>query len=81
MPQTREAFLSMLDTVLNWIFTIFIITAIIFIILAAFQFITGGGEPTKVKEAQKKLIWATVGIIVALLAKGFPSVIRNILGV
>ncbi|GEM_PF-2316062 len=79
-PQTKAELLAILDTVVNWFFTIFIIIAIIFIILAAFQFITGGGDTAKISEARQKLIWATLGIIVALIAKGFPVVIRNILG-
>ena len=63
----------------DWIFVILLLLAIIFIVLAGFQFVTGGGDPTAVAQARNKLIYAAVGIIVALLAKGLPVALRTII--
>lgn len=80
VPETGAQLLSTVDTVTNWIFAIFVILSIIFILLAAFQFITGGGDAEKVSEARQKLIWAAVGISIALISKGLVPVIRSIIG-
>jgi len=52
--------------------------SIIYIVLAAFQFVTGGGDPEQVKGARQKLIYAAMGIAIALIAAGFPAVLRTI---
>ena len=77
-PATGAALLTTLDIVTNWVFAIFVVLTIIFVLLAAFQFVTAGGDAAKVGEARQKLIWASVGIIVALASKGLVPVIKNI---
>jgi hypothetical protein len=79
-PQEGNALLALVDVATNWVFAIFIVLAIIFVLLAAFQFVTGGGDAKKIEEARSKLIWAAVGVIVALLAKGIVPVIKAIVG-
>ncbi len=76
----KSDFLSKLTIIVNWVFTIFVVIAIIFIILAGIQFVTAGGDAAKVTEARQKLIWAAVGIIVALMARGLPAVVSSIIG-
>lgn len=79
-PQSGATLLGIVDATTNWIFAIFVVLAIIFVILAAFQFVTAGGDAAKVGEARQKLIWASVGVIVALLAKGIVPVVKAIVG-
>ncbi len=80
-PQTGNALITTIDIVTNWVFAIFTVIAVIMVLLAALQFITAGGDAAKVGEARQKLIWAAVGILIALLAKGIVPVLRAILGV
>ena len=67
-------------TLTDWLFVILVVISVIFIVLAGLQFITGGGDPAAVSMARTKLIWAAVGIGVALLARGLPAAIQNLLG-
>lgn len=78
-PQTGNEFISVVEGLTNWLFVILLVFAVIFIVLAGFQFISGGGDPQAVAQARNKLIWAAVGIAVALLAKGIPAAISNLL--
>jgi hypothetical protein len=71
---------KLVNTVINWVFFAFVAVSIVFIIMAGMQFITGGGNPDTVSEARMKLIWAAVGIGIALLARGFVPVIKSLLG-
>ena len=76
---TTAQLLTRITTILNWVFTIFIIVSVFFIIMAAFQFVTAGDNSEAISGARQKLIWSVVGIVVALLARAIPEVIRNIL--
>ena len=85
LPETAPAttgagLLALVDTITNWFFAIFTVLTLIFILLAAFQFVTAGGDEAKLGEARAKLIWAAVGIIVALASKGLVPIIRSIVG-
>lgn len=79
-PQTGAQLLSIIDTITNWIFAGFVALAVVMTIIAALQFVREGGNSEKVAEARQKLIWAAVGIGVALLSKGFVPTIRSIMG-
>ena len=73
---TGQGLLDKLGIIGNWVFAVLITVSVIYIILAAFQFVTGG--PEKAEEARKKLIFAVIGIAVALLAAGIDDVVRSI---
>jgi len=57
----------------NWFFAIFLIVAVWFLILAGFNFVTANGDSEKIKTARNNLMWAAVGILIAVLAKGIVS--------
>lgn len=46
---------------------------------AAFLYLTSGGEPARIKQANRAVLYTTVGLIVVLLAHGLAIVIKNIL--
>ncbi len=79
-PTSGTQLLDLVDVVTNWVFAIFTVLTIIFVLLAAFQFVTAGGDAAKVGEARQKLIWASVGIIIALASKGIVPVVKTIVG-
>ena len=77
---TGGEFIEILVGITDWIFVFLLILAVLFIVLAAFQFVTAGGDPAAVGQARNKLIYAAVGVIVAALSKGLPIAIRSIVG-
>ena len=78
-PQSGGDVLLIIKNISNWVFAFMMALSVIFILMAAFEFIANGGEPAKVNEARQRLIWAAVGIVIALLANSFPTVIQKIL--
>jgi len=76
---TAQGFIEALRTLTDWLFVILVVVAVVFIIMAALQFITGGGDPTAVSQARTKLIWAAVGVGIALLARGLPAAVENLI--
>ena len=75
-----QSVLQLLCTVFAWAFYFLIVLAVIFIIVAAFKYLTAAGDPEKVKSAGTMLIYTVVAIVVALLARAIPLVIGSFLG-
>ncbi len=69
---------DLVNKVANWMFTLLLIIAVVYIILAAFNYLTSEGNEEKVTAAHKALVYAAVAIAVAVLSRGFVYVIRNI---
>jgi len=54
--------------------------AVIMILVAGYFFLTAGGSEDKITTARGYLVYALVGVAVALLAFALPAVIRSFLG-
>jgi hypothetical protein len=72
---------DLIYTITDWIFLILMGLAIVFILIGAFNFITAGGSPEKATTGRNYLIYAVVGIMVALLAKAIPTIAKGIVGI
>ncbi len=71
---------GLLCTIINWLFYLMIILAIIFVFVAAFKYLTAAGDPEKVKSAGSTLLYAVIAVVIALVAKGIPLIISSFLG-
>jgi len=65
--------------IVKWVYTIFLIVAVMFILFAAFNYLTAGGQPEKVKSAHDQIIYAAIAIAIALLAVGAVAIIKDVL--
>ncbi len=70
-----------LSTLTDYLFTILLIVAVIFLIIAAFTFVTASGDPDKVGKARNFVLYALIGIAVAVAAKGLIALVQTIMGV
>ena len=66
--------------IINWIFWLLIVLTIIFVLIAAFKYLTAGGDPEKVKSAGSTLLYAAIAVVVALIAKGLPLIVSSFIG-
>lgn len=66
-------------TIGDYVFVALLVVAIIFILIAAWGFLTAAGDPDKVKRSQNNLLYALVGIAVAFLAKVAVRVVAGIM--
>ena len=74
-----EQLLGKVCDIINLLFTVLLIVAVIFIVLAAFTYVTGGGDPENVSKASRQILWAVVAVVVATFAKILPVVASNFL--
>lgn len=72
--------MEVLDRIVNWLFAILLIVAVIFLIVAAFYFVTAMGDDAKVSKARMMVLWALVGVLVALVSKGLVGLVQTIVG-
>ena len=77
LPQIR----GIVCNILNWLYTFSLIIGVIMILIAAFQYITSNGNTEKVDNATKSILFAIVGIAIAILAKGVPFIVGSVLSV
>ena len=78
--QSINGVLQSLCTVFAYMFYFLIVLAVIFVLIAAFRYLTASGDPEKVKGAGNMLIYTAVAIGVALLARAIPLVVASFLG-
>jgi hypothetical protein len=72
--------LDSIYTITDWFFYIVLAFAIIFVIFGAFNIMTAGGSPEKVKVGRDFILYAIIGLLVGLIAKSIPYIARAIIG-
>ena len=71
--------MTALTRITNWVFTILIVVAVIFLIWGAYNFVTAAGDAEKVTAGKQSIMWALVGVAVALLARGLVALVGLII--
>ncbi|MDP2696154.1 MAG: hypothetical protein Q8O87_02800 [bacterium] len=79
-PPFRDfgGFIGILNTVLDWMFTVILILSMIYILIAAYKYLTAAGDEEQVKSAHKTVVYAAIGIAVALMTQAVRFVIENL---
>lgn len=77
-PLTIERILRILNTLINWLFTLLLVVATFFIFYAAYLYLTAGGNEENVGKAKNQLIFAAVAIAVAFVAQGVRFLVEQL---
>jgi hypothetical protein len=75
-----QSVLNTVCIVFSWLFYFLIALAVIFIVIAAFKYLTAAGNPEKVGSAGQTLLYAAIAVGVALLARAIPNIVSSFLG-
>lgn len=67
-----------LNTLTNWLLTALIVLAGIFVIYAAYLYLTSAGDAEKLGKAKDTLIYAAVAVAVGLLAKVVVAIAQTL---
>lgn len=73
-----QEFVGILKRLTNFMTWLLLALAVMFVIYAAYLYLTSQGDAEKVKQASKVILYAAVSIGVALLAYVFVSVVTVI---
>ena len=77
--QSANDLLVLIENLTDWMFAIFLVLATIFILFAGFQYLTAQADPAQISNARYKVIIALIAIMVAVMAKGIPTIMRSII--
>ncbi len=80
-PGTKLDLWDALEKVINYLFALLIIVAVIFLLIAGILFVTAQGDPDKVKKARDFVLWALIGVIVGVLAYALVNFVQSMVGV
>jgi hypothetical protein len=68
---------TLVDRAQSWFLNIIISISVIMILVGAFYFVTAGGDEDKVETAKKYILYAAVGLAIALLAKAIVEIVQS----
>jgi len=59
-------------------FVVLMAIAVIMVLYAAYLYVIAGDDTERTTKARKTITYAAIAIIVALVAKGFPSLVGSL---
>lgn len=74
-----EDVIEVIEKLSGWMYSVLIGLAVVFIILAAYQFLMAGGDSEKVTKAKNSILYAVLAVVVALLATGIVKIVQELL--
>lgn len=66
--------------VLNWVYAVVGIVAVIYIIYSASAYLTSQGDPGKIKQASQSIAFAVVGLLIVILAAAITNFVFGAIG-
>lgn len=72
--------LNSVITVTDWVFVFIMIVVSLMIIIGAFNYVTSGGDPGKTASGRNYIMYAAIGLVIALFAKAIPYVVMLLVG-
>lgn len=75
-----EDVLGILPTIIEYVFGFLIAVVVLMIIIAGYVFVTAGGNPERVTLARRWLMYALIGLAIAVLARGLVELVQLIVG-
>lgn len=72
--------LNTIYAVTDWAFIIIVAIVVILVIMGALSIMTSAGSPEKVSKGRDMIMYAAIGMIIAIIARAVPSIIKAIIG-
>lgn len=77
---TWQEMVNVIFNLRNWIYGIFLVLAVVFFVVAAFEFFTAGGDSTKLQTAKNRFMYGIVALFIVAMSVGMFTLIQNLLG-
>ena len=79
-PISASSFSELILNIADGFTTIALAIAPVMIVVGAFYFLTAGGSPERIKTAKEVIMYALIGVIIAVSAKGIIQMIQGWVG-
>ena len=70
--------IAMINNLLKWAQYFFFFLAAAFVLWSALDYLTSGGDETKIKNARNRLVFSLVAVAIALVAGGLPRIVAEV---
>lgn len=77
--QNVSGIVGIAASVVRWIYVIFFIIAVMYVLFAAFAYLTENDDSEKMKVVHTRIKYAAIAIAIALLAIGLEMIVKNFL--
>ncbi len=77
---TLICLISSISVITDWVFGFLMTCVSVMVIFGAYLITTAGGSPDNMKKGKNYIMYALVGLVVALFSRGFPDLIAATLG-
>ena len=77
----QQGLIDVIVNLIQWAAWIVGLLAVLMGLYAGILFITGGGDTAKIEKARGILLYAIVGIVVAIIAFGLVAISKSIVGI
>ncbi len=77
LPHTSTTSTSTIQTVIQIAIAILAAVTLLIITIAGFQYVLSQGDPQKVAKAKNTIIYAVIGLVVAILAQVIVTFVVN----
>ena len=79
-PTNAPDFQTLVDNIISFMIIVSVPIVSLVILYGAYQMLTSGGDPAKFETGKKTILYAIIGFVIILIAKGVSSVIQNVTG-
>ena len=66
--------------IINWVLIAVGIICVVFIIIGGIRYATSGGDPEKLTRAKNTILYALIGLVIAILATVIVQIVFNVTG-
>ncbi len=80
VAQSGYTLKQLIDSVSGWATGLLIALSVLFVIYAAFLYLTAGGDPKAVDSAKNIIIYAVIAIVIALMANVVATIAKGLVG-
>lgn len=70
---------KVVNRIINWLFAILMILVVAFVIYAGILFVTAQGSDDTIAKARKMLLYAVIGVVVALISRGIQPFLEKVI--
>ena len=72
--------INTVNNVTNWIFYLLMVAVVVLVVIGGAMYMMSGGNPETAGKGKKIITYGIIGLVIALLARLIPSVVKLIVG-
>ena len=72
--------IDIINSIVNWMTAALVGIVVIFVVIAAFDFLTSAGDDKKLGKAKDRILYAVIALVVLILSRTIVPIVKAMLG-